>query len=199
MIESFFYLSSYLSVFAVILFLIAFVIYNIYLLRKTSRPNIVSWCLFALVALINSFSYFFMTHDFVKSAVAFTNLFICMVTVILVFFKGERHKVALNEKIIVMFCLIAIVSWKLFNSATCANLLLQPAYILAFFPTILGVYKNPNNERPLPWFLWACSLFVSLIVIAIRWEGAWKDFLNPSIAFFFHFFIGALSLRKASA
>jgi hypothetical protein len=188
--------SIFLTSIASLIFLVAFVLYNKDILKDNTRPNIVTWGLFVLITFINATSYFSMTGDLVKSVLAFTDLFVCTIITLLILHKGYYSKLNIAEKLVIVFAFVSVIAWVLLRSATFANLLLQPAYILAFVPTYLNAYKNPKTERALPWFLWALSFVFSIIVISLRWDGAWQDFFNPSIALLLHFGVGSLALRN---
>lgn len=188
--------SLFITLAGSLIFLIAFVLYNKDILKGNTKPSIVSWSLFTLITLINSTSYIFMTGDAIKSVLAFTDFFACAVITCFILSKGYYSKLNIVEKLVIAFSAASILAWAFLQSATFANLLLQPGYILAFVPTYLNAYKNPSTERALPWFLWAFSFVLSIIVVAMRWEGAWQDLVNYSIAFFLHFGVGLLALRK---
>jgi hypothetical protein len=178
-----------------LIFLIAFVIYNKDILKGNTRPNIISWCLFVLVTLINSTSYISMTGDVIKSALAFTDLFTCVVITCLIIFKGYYSKLNIVEILVIIFSAVSLCAWVLLRSATFANLFLQPAYVLAFVPTYLSVYKSPSAERALPWFMWAFCFVLSIIIVVVRWVGAWEDLTYYILAFLLHSGLGLLALR----
>lgn len=148
-----------------------------------------------LITLINSTSYVSMTGDIIKSVLAFTDLFACLVITSLILFKGYYSKLKTTEKLVIAFSIASLFVWFTLRSATFANILLQPGYIFAFIPTYLNVYRNPSAERALPWFIWAFSFILSTIVVAMRW-GVWQDFVNPLIAFLLHFGVGSLVLWR---
>ncbi len=99
----------------------------------------------------------------------------------------------------IFLSLASLAVWYFLNSAVYANLLLQPAYILAFIPTYKSIWKNPQNESALVWLMWAFSFFLTLIVVAIRFDNVWADFINPLIAFSLHTGVGLLALPKIKA
>lgn len=188
--------SLLLTTIATLIFIIAFVIYNKDILRESTRPNIITWSLFVLITLINATSYVSMTGDLVKSVLAFTDLFVCTIITSLILFKGYYPKLSIVEKLVILFSVSSVLIWIILRSATYANLLLQFGYILAFVPTYLGVYKNSSAEKALPWFLWTLSFVINMVVITIRWSGAWQDFVNPSIAVLLHLGLALLALRN---
>ena len=151
-----------------------------------------------LVTLINALSYISMTGDPIKSILAFTDFIACLIITCLILFKGRYLKLGLTEKLVIVFSLLSIFIWFLLRSATYANLLLQVAYVLAFVPTYVGVYKNASVERALPWLLWTISFIINLLVIALRWNVAWQDFVNPVVAIVLHFGLALLVARGSN-
>lgn len=185
-----------LTILSSLIFLVFFVLYNKNILNGSIKPNIVTWSLFALITLINSITYISFTHDAFKSALAFTDCFTCIVITSMILFKNRHFELVTLEKIIILLSILSLLIWYILHSATYANLLLQPAYILAFVPTLKNVWKNPKDESTLVWLMWALSFILTIIVIFIRWENNWPDLINPSIALILHTSVGFLALRK---
>lgn len=192
------YLPLGLTILSSVIFLVFFIIYNKDILKGTVKPNVVSWGLFSLITLINATTYIVFTHDIFKGALAFTDCFTCVVITCLILFKGQYTKLTIFEKIIILLSLLSLVLWFVLHKAMYANLLLQPAYILAFIPTLKNAWKNPQNESSLVWLMWAFSFILTIIVILIRWQNVWADLINPFIALTLHTSVGLLALRKSS-
>ena len=190
------YLPLGLTILSSVIFLVFFVIYNKDILKGLVKPNIVTWSIFSLITLINSITYIAFTHDIFKGALAFTDCFTCIVITGLILFKGHYLKLTILEKIIIFLSLISLLLWFLLHNAIYANLLLQPAYILAFIPTLKNAYINPHDESSLVWLMWAFSFILTIIVILIRWQGVFADLINPLIALTLHTSVGLLALRK---
>lgn len=191
-------ISVLLTILSSILFLGFFVLYNKNILNSSIKPSIVSWGLFSLITLINAITYVIFTGDVFKSALAFTDCFTCIIITCLILFKGQYSKLSILENTIIVLSILSLIVWYIFHSAVYANLLLQPAYILAFIPTLRSAFKNPENESALVWLMWALSFVLIITVIIIRWENNWADFINPAIAFILHLSVGLLALRKIS-
>jgi hypothetical protein len=190
------HLSLSLTILSSLIFLGFFVLYNKNILNSLIKPNIVSWSLFALITLINAITYIVFTHDALKGALAFTDCFTCIVITCLILFKGQYSKLTIFEKIIIFLAIVSLAVWYMFHSAVFANLLLQPAYILAFIPTLKNAWNNPQNESALVWLMWAFSFLLTITVVIIRFDNVWADLINPSIAFILHSGAGLLALRK---
>lgn len=175
--------STLLTILGSTLFLFSFIIYNKNIIKGESKPNIASWGLFIIITGINSFSYVIMSGDIIKSGLAFTDFFTCVVILILSLFYGNFLKLEKIENWAIGLTFIAIILWIMF-SATHGNLFLQIGYILAFVPTFKNAFNN--KETILPWFLWAIAMLFSVIVVLLRWNNQYQDLINPLIAFLLH-------------
>jgi len=190
------HLSFILTILSSLIFLSFFVLYNKDILNGSEKPNIVSWGLFSLITLINSITYIVFTHDALKGMLAFTDCFTCIIITCLIVFEGDYRKLNISEKIIILLVMISLLIWYILHSAIYANLLLQPAYILAFVPTLRSTWQNPHNEIPLVWSMWALSFLLTIGVILLRWNNNFADLVNPLIAFTLHISVALLALRK---
>ncbi len=190
------FISLILTILSSLIFLGFFILYNKNILNGSIKPNIVTWSLFALITLINSLTYISFTHDIFKGALAFTDCFTCIIITSLILFKNQNFKINTSEKVIILLSILSLIIWYILHSAVYANLLLQPAYILAFIPTLKNVWKNPKDESTLVWLMWAVSFILTIMVIIIRWENNWADLINPLIALILHTSVGLLALRK---
>lgn len=190
------YISLSLTILSSFIFLSSFVLYNKNILNSSVKPHIVSWVLFSVITLINAITYVIFTGDVFKSALAFTDFFTCIVITCLILFKGKYVKFTILEYSIIFLSILSLVVWYVLHSAQYANLLLQPAYILAFIPTLKSVFINPENENARVWFMWAFSFILTLVVIFLRWNNNWVDVINPLIAFVLCLSVGLLAMHS---
>lgn len=190
------YIPLFLTILSSFIFLSFFVLYNKNILNSSIKPNIVSWGLFSLITFINAITYVVFTGDVLKSTLAFVDFFTCIGITSLILFKGKYSKFTIFENSIIALSLLSLVVWYVLHSAQYANLLLQPAYILAFIPTIKNAFKNPENESALVWLMWAFSFVLTIIVIILRWNNNWADLVNPVIACILCLSVGLLAMRK---
>lgn len=185
-----------LTILSSFIFLWFFIIYNKDILKGLVKPNIVTWGIFSLITLINSITYIAFTHDILKGMLLFTDFFTCIIITLFILFKSNNFKLNILEKIIIFLSASSLILWSLLHNAVYANLLLQPAYILAFIPTLKNVWENPQNENSLVWFMWALSFVLTIVVVIIRWQNNLADLANPLIALILHTSVGLLALRK---
>jgi len=184
--------STLLTIIGSSLFLFSFIIYNKNIIKRKSKPNIASWGLFIIITGINSFSYIRMSGDIIKSGLAFTDFFTCVVILILSLFYGNFLKLEKIENLAIVLTFISLFLWLIF-SAMYANLFLQIGYILAFIPTFKNAFNN--KETILPWFLWAIAMLLSVIVVLLRWNNQYQDLINPLIAFLLHLGVALIAWK----
>ena len=185
-----------LTILSSALFLTFFVVYNKDIIKWSIRPNLISWSLFSLITLINSLTYIFFTHNAFKAGLAFTDFFTCIVISCLILFRKQYSKPNTFERTIIVLAVVSLISRYLFHSALYANLLLQPAYILAFLPTIRNAWKHPQNESALVWLMWAGCFVLNITVIILLRNNVWADLVNPLIALTLHASVWSLALRR---
>jgi len=128
--------------------------YGIY--RGTIVANRISWSIWAFIG-----SVFFLTiltnpnSDFISVLYAFVLMFNPVVIVMLSIFKGRTLPVLIYEKAAFAIAVLAMVLWiSLKDSTSMLPLFLAVlADASALIPTLIFVYRHPEDDRPLMWFL----------------------------------------------
>ena len=72
--------------------------------------------------------------------------------------------------------------------------MVQIAIIVGTVPTIVGVWRDPSVERPLPWLLWSLSFIIAIVVVTMR-HVSWVAYASPVIQMVMYIGIGLLALR----
>lgn len=186
-----------LSIVGVFVYLGAFVVYNMDLLRgKTSlAPSRATWTMWAILIVLLATSYGVMSHDWWKSLQLYGGIAANLVTCIFVWTKGGTNDFDRRNWGIISMALAAILAWWLTRDATWGNLLLLGAVCLSSIPLILNVWNNPQAERPLPWMMFVSSYFLQLVVVILRFEQL-QDLATPAGATLLHLAVGLLALRR---
>ena len=176
---------------------VAFVLYNKYILKGKTHPNIASWGIWAFITVLNFTSYGVMSDDWVKSLLPTVSSLMCIVTFLLSLAKGKLSKLGLFDTAALVFGLAASLAWWQLQSATYANLILQVGICIGFIPTLRSVWKTPSNEQPLPWFLWTGAYALMIVVVYLRWRGQYQELVYPVECLIAHGLVGVLALRKS--
>lgn len=138
--------------------------YGIY--RGTIIANRVSWSIWAFIG-----SVFFLStltnpnDDFISVLYAFVLMFNPVVIVLLSIFKGRTLPILIYEKAAIVIAALAMASWISIkdNSSLLPLLLAILADASALIPTLLFVYKNPADDRPLMWSLFFLGTLFSIL------------------------------------
>ena len=128
--------------------------YGIY--RGAIVANRVSWSIWAFIG-----SVFFLTtltnpnNDFISVLYAFAVMFNPVVIVLMSVFRGRTLPVLIYEKAALVIALLAMILWMSLqgNTSVVPLFLAILADASALVPTLVFVYRHPEDDRPLMWFL----------------------------------------------
>ncbi len=190
-------MTLYLGIGAGLLQLVGFAFYNKQIFHGTSVPNAATWTVWAFIGLLSGFSYAAMTGDVAKYFLPLASALASVVTFVYSLFAGKFRCLDRWEWLVLALGVLGGLVWWWSRSATYANLIVVGAEIIAFFPLMRGVWKNPALERPLPWLIWTSAYSVNALVVLLRWTGHYQDLVFPVSMIFLHLAVALLSLRKA--
>lgn len=156
-------LFEFLSGFFIIVSMLPYA-FGIY--RGTIVANRVSWSIWAFIG-----SVFFLTtltnpkSDFITVLYAFVLMFNPLVIVLMSIFKGKTLPVLIYEKAALFIAVMAMALWvSLRGSSSIFPLLLAIlADASALIPTLIFVYRHPQDDRPLMWFLFFMGTAFSVL------------------------------------
>jgi hypothetical protein len=176
--------------------LIAFLIYNRQMVNGDSIPNTATWSLWVALSCLNCVTYVLMTHDWVKGLLPLASSIACMATFIFTIFRGKLSRLNRFDSIAMIIGFATLVVWWATRSATYTNLMLQVCLIVSLVPTYRSTWKNPAVEKPLPWFIWGLAYALSAVLVIVRWNGRYEDFVYPVVSLMAHSGMGFLCLRR---
>jgi len=189
-------ITEILGISAGIIQVIGYYFYSKQVIKNTSTPNSVSWTLWTFGTVVNLYSFASISHDWVKTFLPTVSTIAFLITYAIALSKGKFSWPKKIDLISFFVGLFALVIWWQYNSAAWSNVILQASVSISFIPTFRGVLKNPNIEKPIPWFLWGSAYVVSFITICLRWNNEPLELVYPINCFFLHSAVGVLSLRK---
>lgn len=187
--------TMWLGIIAGLMHVVAFGFYNKQILRGTSVPNAATWTLWAFLTILNASSYAAMSGDMAKSILPIASSLACVLTFLFSLHKGKLSQIDAWDRIALVIGVVSGLIWWWYHSATYANLVLQLSIAISFVPTYRGVWKNPAVERAFPWCLWSSAYALSVVVIALRWEGQYQDLVYPINGLLLHAVVGLLTKR----
>ena len=173
----------------------AFVLYSIRTKSGDSKPNPVSWFIWAGLSTMNAF-----TFQEVSGSIAVTLQFFvgsagCILTFLYVLVIGKVDWPEWNDVWCLVFGLLAAVVWWEFRSAAGGNALVVLAFVISFIPTYGGVLRDPFKEKPLPWVVWTVGFLTATVNVFVQGSGP-MVFLSPVVLCVAHGGIAFLSAER---
>lgn len=168
---------EWIVVIAVLLNAIWGVVYIKDTISWKTKPNRVTWFIWALAPLIATAA---SLSDWVEWAVlpVFMSGFIPLLIFISSFYNKESYwKLWKLDYFCLIFSLLAIVLWVITQNPLLAIIFAILADLLAAFPTLIKIYKYPETETVFPFFTWVISASSAFLVIEI-WKP--EEYLFPS-------------------
>lgn len=185
-----------LGAIAGLMHIVAFIIYNLQMLRGQSIPNSTTWTLWTFLSTLNCLTYLSASGDWVKGLLPIASSLACIATFFIALRKGKLSKLDKMEKVLLGLGLLSIMVWFTLQSAAKANLVLQASIAISFIATFRSVWKNPKSEKALPWFIWSSAYVLSITVVIWRWQNQWIDLVYPTNCLLLHGIVGLLTFRK---
>ena len=186
-----------LSITSGFLNILAFTIYNWKIIKGKANPNITAWALWAFITVLNFASYKAMSGDWVKSLLPTVSSIQCIITFFLALKTGAKKGGDRNDLLVFILGSIASIVWWSLKSATAANIMLQLAITLGFIPQFKSVWKKPESEIALCWFIWTSSFVLSTIVVILRWRGQPQNLAYPVNCLWMHLTVALLATRSS--
>lgn len=183
-----------LGILAALLHGVGYILYNMQSKKGTSKPNIVSWSIWAFMAGLNLLSFAEVT-SFAHALQYVVGTLAAIVTFVLALLWGRFDWPSKREAAIFVICLISVGVWQSFDSASAANLIFLVALLVSFYPTFMGVYKDPTKEKATSWIVWTTAFAVNLLNNILSWNGDPVSVINPIILLVLHASIWILSRK----
>jgi hypothetical protein len=163
--------------------------------KGDSEPKLVSWGIWSFLSLLNFFSYREMT-DFITSLQFFSDAVLCTIIFFYAYFHKKFEVLSREDYEVLFLGFLSIIFWWQFKEAIYANMMVCICYLISFYPTIKEVWKNPNSENPVSWYV--CTFAYGITTYAVQLEKSFQiiDFLAPSILFLLHLVIAILAKKK---
>ena len=180
-----------------VLNLVAYLLYNRQMDHGKSHPKVATWLLWGFVYSLNSGSYLSLSGGhWIKIALPLASAAACLGTLLCALVRGRfRHQVLdAWEKAVLVIALAASLVWWHGQEAAYANLCLQTAFIVSFMPTVVGVWREPQSERWLPWVMWAVAYAVMTYSVWLHWRS-WSEMAYPLNGLCLNAAVGLLSRR----
>jgi uncharacterized membrane protein (UPF0136 family) len=129
---------------ASIIQIIGHIVYN---RELESKPNLTSWTIWGITSLIDTLNYIDLTGDWQKNLLAITCALSCLVTWLLLLFRGRFSIPRAKEYISLMLSAAALVLWKQFSLLRESSALLQVDNVISFIPIIASTWRAQSRWK----------------------------------------------------
>lgn len=188
-------LSISLAILASFVHLCGYAVYNTAALRG-KKPNLVPWTIWGVMAILNTLTYGLMTGDGIKAMLAASGTVAAIVTFVVALVKGGSFRaLGKTDKKALLIGFVAVVAWKL-SDASIANYFVLTAVTAGFVPLFRALWENPKSEVRLPWLLWSISTTLGVVVVILRFNGNYSDFVSPVVYMVLHTATWLLTFRE---
>lgn len=178
------------------LHLAAFVVYGLRARKGQSKPNFATWSIWVLATGLNCASYFLMSDDWVKALQPLAGAAACFTIFVMALKNGQFELPGTAERVMLLISVTAVIIWFVYRDASYANMVLQSAFVVSFIPTLRQIWRKPQDESALPWFMWGGAYLLLILTVAVRWQGNALELVYPVNSFFWHTLAGVLALRR---
>ncbi len=172
-------LSSILGITAGVLSAIGWIIYNVDILRKKTRPNRSTWSILTFLGILIFFSYYDSgARDTIWVTLAYV-LGPLLTALLSIFYYGEGGWTPFDKKCL-LFVGISFMIWLAFRVyfpqiALPILIISLGIDFVGLLPTIKKSWENPRFENPPAWFLESLSSFINLFAIT-TWSVTIESF-----------------------
>jgi hypothetical protein len=162
------------------------------ILHGTTRPNVVTYSLWALLNFITILAQASAGASW-SIILLFGDLFAMSIVIVLCLLGHGYKKYGKIEWICTALFVAAIISWQTTNEPLLAIVFAVIADLIAAIPTVVKTYRDPKSEIAGPWFIVAVS---AMLGIASTTIFDLPNLLFPFNILLINLIVGTLALRK---
>jgi|CXWL01.1.fsa_nt_gi hypothetical protein len=153
---------------AILVSICAYVNYYKDIRNDKIAPNRWSWLIWSATTAVEALTYDAVSSDLMKAAIFFVSAISCFILTIQIWHKAKWQKPNWAEITSVVSAMVSVILWQFFQLTLWAHLLVVFAVPIAFVPTWMNAWKNPEEENSSAWGLWTLSDLFTLVVIISR-------------------------------
>jgi len=128
-------ITKLLALVSVMIYLVAFGLYNRQVITGKSKPNAAMWTIWVFLGFLNAASYRVMTGDWVKAMITYTGCAAMTFTFIFIVKTGKFTRLGQFDLACLFLGVSSVIVWWVKRDATFANLLMQICIAISFIPT----------------------------------------------------------------
>ncbi len=160
--------------------LVAYAMYFRQMAKGDSTPNPVSWLIFFLASVINSFTYFSVVQSNIWQSLFVIVITACLFAVLVYsLFKGKFTKIHPLEIATFVLAILVGIYWQMSDNARIANLALQAIYVIGYIPTYVGLIKGYAKENHASWAVAVVAYIFATFSLVANFPADWIAFVSP--------------------
>jgi hypothetical protein len=174
-------ISTFLAYLSGAMFIPCIFIYLDSVKKEKSNPNPASWIIWALVSVLNTILYYFVTDKDMNKLFLMTvaTILITVMTIII----GMKNKFTQLKKLEIWsmgLALAVIPFWLVFRQAVISHFIVNGILFAMFYPTIKGILSRQAKENPFAWWIPIPAYFMNIAAITLSPKGwHWYELVYP--------------------
>jgi len=158
---------QYIAVLSVFITLTAISFYVRDILRGTTKPNLVSWFMWFLAPVVAAGVSFSEGAGISALPVFMAGFGPIVVLLVAIRNKNYYWRLGIVDYACLALSLLALLSWVLFRASVWATVLAVLADGIAFIPTYIKSWQNPNTETLAPYFSGSINSSISILTLPL--------------------------------
>lgn len=147
-----------------ILTIVAIIPYLVEVVRKTTKPRVVSWFVWTTITSIAATAVLF-DHQYATAILLFSAALETFAVVLIGWRNGDK-KIELLDIICLIGAMIGVILWQVFNSPAIAVIATVVIDFVGGLPTLVHSWEKPQEETWVTFFLSFLGAACTLIVIS---------------------------------
>ncbi|HRX64178.1 MAG TPA: hypothetical protein P5060_03690 [Candidatus Absconditabacterales bacterium] len=163
--------------------IIGTILYILNIHKKSISLNLSSRTIRIFLELIDAVSYIKIVTENIKGLMAVISMVGMSIIALLAIKKGRFKKLSKFDILLLMIGILTIIAGIISKSYIVTNVSLQIAFLMAYIPTIKGIYKKEIQEKTFPWIITSIGIITSIIGLILYYEGRFT-LIYPSARLF---------------
>jgi len=150
-----------------ILTLVAIIPYLVEIVRKKTKPRIVSWIVWTVITTISAVAS--LVDGQYATAILLFSAAIETLSVVILGWKNSDKKIERLDIVCFTGAMIGVVLWQVFNSPALAVIVTILVDFIGGVPTLVHSWKKPGEETAITFFISAIGAVCTLLIV-VDWQ-----------------------------
>lgn len=145
--------------------------------NKNNKPNIIVLFLWALLAIINTITYYLIVDDLWKAGLSFTSV-AANIYVLIILMLHKNYILLKRDILLVGIGIVVIMGFVVSMNIKEIHIILQIVNTLSYIPLIIGIVDNKGKEPLGPWVVIYVASIANLVTVFAHYSDYWS-LINP--------------------